>query len=215
MGNYIYYSHRIEEEICRKLNIVRFFKTRSGLKNINASLLMKEQKYIILDDIEVPAHVLFLGPDFIINKYTLLDCVITQSPHFNLMQALQKDIPLRSTDYYYRSSKGTLDWRRAMGTMKNIEYYHLKYLQSLKEIHEGCYSPVVVYNLGNRYYIFDGKHRAALCALLGLPVHCIVVDNEIANSNLWHYMFSLLENDPSYSCHTTFHSEYLNSLTNG
>jgi|LSQX01.1.fsa_nt_gb hypothetical protein len=39
-----------------------------------------------------------------------------------------------------------------------------------------AYEPIVVYELDGKTYIFDGKHRAALCALLGKPVRCLKID---------------------------------------
>lgn len=215
MHRYVYYYRRIEEIFCQKNSIVRFYKTNSGLKNVNASLLLGYHLYSKIDVRMFDVNELYLGPDFLKDDATLLGCKIIDSPHKDFMMSLHLGKPIMDTDYLHRRLNGTLDWRRGTILPKDNDFYQRVFIQKKTEVESGGYSPITVYVQGGKYYIFDGKHRAALCAILGLPINCMVVDSEIANSNLWHYMFSIIENDPSYSCHTTFHSEYLNSLTNG
>jgi hypothetical protein len=45
-------------------------------------------------------------------------------------------------------------------------------------IENNSYEPVTVYYLKGKYYIADGKHRAALAALLRGYVKCEVISND-------------------------------------
>ena len=205
----LYYYIRIKEYTCERLHVVRFYTTSLGLKNINASQLLFNSFKGNHELVKIPPSKLYLGPDFLRDKYTLLDCPVSESPHIGLMAALMKGEPIEKTDYIKRFLKGTLDWRSALIMPKDKTRFQKKYECSLAEIQSGEYPPAVVYLQGGRYYIYDGKHRAALCALLGKEVRCKVVGNEIANANVWNYMFQMVDGKTEFQLHTEFHKSFL------
>lgn len=209
MIGFSYYFTRIQELFFRSFHIIKFIKTNRGIKNVNASLLV-EQQVDPIKEVTLHSSSLFLGPDFLKDKYTLLDCCIEDSPHFGLVSALMNEMPIMETEYIHRLLNGTLDWRSPLILPKDKDYFRNKYNRALLDIYSGAYKPIVVYFQGGKYYIYDGKHRAALCALLGKDIRCKVVGSGIANSNIWNYMFSIIKNDKAYSRHTKYHNIYLN-----
>ena len=209
MNLFISYIFRLEDFICKHRHLVRFYFTKKGLKNFGAYRLLGAKHINPLETIELSPAELFLGPDFLKDDYTLLGINIVNSPHFSFMRALMERQPIIKTDYIQRSFDGTLDWRRGSLKTKRFDMYNNKFIETKDVIISGKMQPVVVYKNGEHYYIYDGKHRAALCSLLELPVMCSIVGNEIAHADLWHYMFSLIKDKACYSKHTQFHNLYL------
>lgn len=203
-----YYYTRIKELFLGSCHIVKFSRTRLGVKNINASLLLNQYMRVNEEVTLIPSQ-LFLGPDFLKNKYTLLGRCITESPHIGFVSALMKNEPIEDTEYIRRFLNGTLDWRSPTIMPKDRMCFRKKFERSLSEIKSGEYPPAVVYLQGGRYYIYDGKHRAALCALLGRPVRCMVVENGIVHTNVWNYMFQLIDGKEEYQLHNDFHKAFL------
>lgn len=209
MNKLVYAFTRIREIFFEHCNCIRFYKTCYGLKNTGAKFLLGGKRIVSEPIVELVADQLYLGPDFLKDKYTLLNCPISSSPHMELMTAINNNEELSKTDYIRRYIDGRLDWRRGNLEPKNYEKYYKKFSQSRTEIENGNYKPVVVYKLGGKHYIYDGKHRAALCSLLDVPVKCILVESDICNSDMWHYMFSIVQDNHLYSQHHFFHSSYL------
>lgn len=212
MRRITHYYRRAEEELYKKLHLFRFYFTNFGLKNIGASQLIEATSFHGIEVIELQPNQLFLGPDFLKDQYSLLDRSIYQSPHYDFVRAQKNGNDLMSTEYIKRYIAGTLDWRR--GTYKPTDYifFHNQYETITTAIHDGVCPPVITYQMSERYYIFDGKHRAAICAMLDVPVNTIVVNSEIANANVWHYMFALIDEKKEYSKHTDFHKRYLETI---
>ena len=204
-----YYTRRIEEEMCKHLHIVRFYFTAEGLKNVGASQFLGALPVGTNTCIDLPANQLFLGPDYLKDTYTLLHTPILQSPHMDFVRAQRDALPIMDTEYIHRYLKGKLDWRHEMILPKDPSYFEHQFAASLTAIQGGTYPPVLVYKQGEHYYIFDGKHRAALCALLNRPVKCNIVGSDIANAHLWHYMFSLIIDNPAYKKHREFHEQFM------
>ena len=67
---------------------------------------------------------------------------------------------------------------------------------------------MLVYNLNEKYYIYDGKHRAAMCAYNQMTVPCIVIDIEYMFSGIWDEMFKKILNKKDYKRHTEFYKRY-------
>jgi len=203
-----YLFKRIEEEVFKRLHIVRFYSKAVGLKNTNASILIS-YSHSSGNIHTIDSSKLHLGPDYLKDQYTLLDCPITESPHVGFMAALMNGKPIKETDYIRRFLNGTLDWRSPLIMPKDKMRFQKKFERSLSEIQSGEYPPAVVYLQGGKYYIYDGKHRAALCALLGRPVRCMVIENDIVHTNVWNYMFQLIDGKKEYQLHNYFHKAFL------
>lgn len=214
--NYLhYYLLQAEDRLLKRIHCIWFYHSKYGIKNFGASRLVEARYLSNQNVVEISPQELYLGPDFLKDEYTLLDCPLKESPHFLLMEAIQSQKPLKETEYMKRFTRGCLDWRRGRPMPKDFEYWYKKNNLSCDGIINGNYQPVVVYSLGNRYYIFDGKHRAAMCALVGKSVRCYIEESGVANAGIWHYLFSIAGENKGYSKHMVFHNNYILSQING
>lgn len=170
--------------LAKKLFFTKLYESRVGIKYI---MPIYAPTFKLGNDIFYKdACDLFLDFDALKDRYTLCDIPVTESPHFFLMKALQNGDNLQNTDYVKRREYGTLDYRMPHYFSKHeLDEYKEKFNNSKTEIESSDYRPVVVYQLKNRYYIADGKHRAAMCALLGYRVKCTLV-NEAYVSDSFH-----------------------------
>lgn len=147
---------------------------------------------------------LFLGPDFLKDGFTLLNCRLLDSPHFSFIETVNKRANMLSSEYYERYITGTLDWRHCQLKSKRMAKFFEKNEKSKKEIEMGNYKPVVVYYWKNRCYIYDGKHRAALCAFMNKPIRCMVVPASVALDGVWARLFYIVKESELYSIHNEF-----------
>lgn len=198
-----FYFWRLLTIATKKLHIFVVVFKKVGLKNLNFNLLTDSptSSRIILVDF----NDLFLGPDYLVDEFTLLDCPLLSSPHYELIKAISEDRDIRTTDYYDRFLNGKLDWRYLQNPKINLENRFLaKYKETAALLREDAYEPVKVYQVDKKYYIYDGKHRAAMCALNKLPVKCEEIDVSLAIGNIGGYMFSCIKSKPCFSKHNVF-----------
>lgn len=208
MNSISYYIYRIEEELLLKLKKTATFKTAFGLKNINMNTRVITPETEGKEIIEIIPDELFLGYDYLKDDFTLLDTPIKESPHFDMMKRLYNGENISDCDYINRWISGTLDWRHGFIRPKNYDFFTQRFNISKENIEKNDINPVIVYKLGGKYYIYDGKHRAAMCAYNGLSVPCIVVDTEHMFSGVWREMFKKILNRKDYKKHTEFYKKY-------
>ena len=157
---------RLLERLLKKINVYVLVNTRTGVKNINISRLYcdVDKNYNNKIVIIAPSQ-LYLGTDFLKDKYTLIDCCIMDSPHYFFIKDLNEGRDIKKSDYYKRFVSGKLDERHCQWGRK-LSYFIDKNEKARQSIEKGDYKPVVIYSWKNRFYIYDGKHRAAFCALM-------------------------------------------------
>lgn len=210
--NLIKYSFwRVLEKICPKFNIYLFIKTHTGIKSVNIDRLYGDNTLVYNheDIIAVEPSNLFLSIDYLSDKYTLLDICVLDSPHYSLIEAVNSGKDLRKTDYYKRFVTGKLDGRHCLRE-RGASYFYEKNENAKRSIEQGDYEPVVVYLLNGRYYICDGKHRAALCAYMKKDVRCVVVPSitGFKHRAINKEIYRIMAGDKNYSKH-------INYLNNG
>ncbi len=203
--NYItYYIWKGRKAFCKRYHITHIFKTGVGVKGVYG--ISGGQPRICSPDIfYLEPSELYLGLDYLKDKYTLLGREIRQSPHYLFMKAIQNKMDLSQTDYIRRYESGTLDWRIGVPKHRSFKYYYTKYQEREKELNNRV-SPVLVYKIDNNYYVFDGKHRAALCALNNIPIACQLVNVELFGGS-----YELIKDDVEYSLHHQLHEKYYSS----
>lgn len=198
-----FYIWRIITIVTKKLHISMLLKKKVGLKNLNYNLLVTQpQGYKLLT---LNPELLYLGPDFLNDSYTLLDCPLLESPHFELVECLSNNNSVKQTGYYKRFVSGTLDWRY-LHKPHLLSYFETQFGVSKKSIMEETYRPVKIYCVNNRYYIYDGKHRAAMCALMNKQVRCELIDEKIAFSGVFSYMFNSIKDNKIFYKHQRFNN---------
>lgn len=199
---------RYYEAYCRHHNILRLKKTKVGIKFFNVTsfripLGLKDYDSIPL---EIDPNDLFLDVDYLKDDYSLLNIRIIESPHYHFIKAIREGSDLRNTDYYKRLIAGTLDSRFPQ-RIKDFSVFIEKCKQREREIINQTYEPVSIYQLGSRFYIRDGKHRAAFCAILNKPVLCRLTKDSGLVSNASYCAFTMMKDDPGFARHMLFYSE--------
>jgi len=153
-----------------------------------------------------PAQLL-LGPDFLKDKYTLLGTSLADSPHYSLVKTIAEGGRIEDTDYFLRFKSATLDWRLWQFSRCNSSRFIKSFEKSKSEILDDKYAPVIVYRVRDKKYVFDGKHRAAMCLLYGYQVKCIEVDNNVAYRGVFHFLFEMTSKGDKYLKHQHFLNE--------
>lgn len=195
--------YRSAEKICSLLHIIKVFETGKGLKNINMRSVSDIGKVNASVDLELDCDELLLGPDFLKDDYTLLGCPVSKSPHRFFMEALLKKADLYETEYVKRTINGTIDWRRPQ-RIKDLSYWKNRFERVCPTVKDDAYTPVVVYYRNGNYYIYDGKHRAALCAALGRKVKCALIPDNCVTGFYGRYFFEIMKCKKNYDKHMAF-----------
>lgn len=206
--NIIYYGFwRVFEKLCSRFNVYAFIKTRTGIKNINIDSLYDDNTLEPLSDdiITIPPSNLFLSVDYLRDNYTLLDCCILDSPHYEFINAINTGKNIKRTDYYKRFIKGALDGRHCQRT-RDVSYFFDKNEKIKHSIECEEYKPVIVYSWKNRYYICDGKHRASLCAFMNKDVKCMLVPSilDFKKSAIHKEIYRIMAGDKNFSKHINY-----------
>lgn len=187
----------------RKHFVTWLYETPVGIKCSNS--IIANVKYTKLEEKYLPSDQLFLGVDFLKDKFTLCGQSISDSPHYNLMKALDNNEPIKTTDYWRRIKNGTLDSRSKSNPIKKeVEYFYSQFKKRKDEVLSGQYEPISVFFFDDRYYIEDGKHRAALCAYLKKDVRCNIISSDCMLDSYRMWNFRCLMNKKDYSINTCF-----------
>lgn len=182
----------------KKLFISRVYKTKKGIKYTYPLIALRDAFKLDKPEFILNPEDMLLDMDFLRDEYTLCNCPITDSPHYELMRTLSQGGDIAKTSYIRRFRTGTLDWRNPMiVSSKDIHHFEQTYSKRCQEIQSDTYLPIQVYNYNGRYYILDGKHRAALCALMGRQVRCIEVSHDFLYDSFNAWMFEKMKTEPN------------------
>lgn len=190
-------------KIARWLNLFWAFKSSVGIKQLNMSRLVNPGKWTGTSCEMDPAQLL-LGPDFLKDQYTLLGTSLADSPHYSLVKTIAEGGRIEDTDYFHRFRSATLDWRLWQSSRSNSSKFVNSFEKSKSEILEDKYPPIIVYKVSDKKYVFDGKHRAAMCLLYGHSVKCIEVDSSVAYRGVFHFLFEMTIEGDKYLKHQHF-----------
>lgn len=192
--------HRALNRLARIMKISLLYHTSKGVKYLNP--LMRSIKLCASEPFVVEPDQLFIGFDALADQYTLVGENLLHSPHYGLMEALENGNDPRQTDYCKRYQNGTLDTRSPTPLTKGVLENFAKTFQKRKqEILAGVCEPVQVYRIGEKLYLADGKHRAALCALLGQPIRCEEIGPDYLNDSFRRWMYDAMCRKASrYQC---------------
>lgn len=154
-----------------------FLFQQSGLKSFGFSYDPPGSCRVARAGVFLPAEALLCPVDGLMDPFTLLGTPVVQSPTYAFLQALEHGAPFFDTEYIRRYAAGTLDqrWPRNVRYLHPPEFWRI-YALRRRQVLAGTYAPVRVFCVAGRYYVLNGKHRAALCALLGQAVRCDVLD---------------------------------------
>ena len=155
-----------------------YYESKYGIKAYNKPLFANESPQT--DMAYIPADSIFLSYDGLKNQYTLVDKCILESPHIELMRLIEHGEDIYRSEYVERERYGYLDGRFEIQVNQAMLDYHINQFRKNKAlVLEESYIPPVVYSLGKKYYLIDGKHRAAVCGMLGKNIKCSIVPADV------------------------------------
>lgn len=184
----MYQLYRCLNKLAKILDVSVLYQTKVGIKSLNQ--LMQSQELYSFNEFYANPNELYLGFDALKDAYTLVDVCIDNSPHFFLMEALNNHLSIKNTEYCQRYKAGTLDSRaRVSLSHRELQRMEEKFALRKQEILEGRYAPVQVYRRNGKYYIADGKHRAALCTLFECPIKCVEISADFLKDSFRKWIY--------------------------
>ena len=162
-------KHLLIHRLCKLFGFRHYYENSYGIKGHNKAAFKLQGRY---DEILINPEDVYLGFDALNDEYTLLDIKMIDSPHYYLMKTIYSGGNINESDYVNREKIGTLDGRYGLVPVDHVNLF----FKSLEMINKNEYDPAIVYQVDGRMYVFDGKHRLALCLLLHQKCKCICMD---------------------------------------
>lgn len=185
------------DKLCRLVDATLIFENTAGIKCFNQQISSGLfDRFIVKDIGPVSPQDLYLFLDRLKDDVTLTGKTIVASPYCELMAALKNGHDIRKTEYMRRLSRGALD-SRLPARINNalIGYMRRRFKESQAQIQSGNMPAIKVVSISGRYYIADGRHRAALCALHGLSPRCLDV-TPIVRDSFFHWLYLRMKKKP-------------------
>lgn len=179
--------HRLCHQLCQQFDISLLYNSRVGIKCTHQLVRSERFTRLVRGEVfQLPADELRLGFDALKDHHTLLGAALKDSPHCELVEALQSGKDIGATRYALRMAEGTLDFRPARksgaGAAPKLRE---RCAQAIAAARAGNARPVMTADVAGRHHIIDGKHRAAVCAWLGAPVRCVDASLVLQDSFYW------------------------------
>lgn len=194
--------------LARKIGLALIYYSRVGIKPINQ--IISSNNFEAMVDKKaffVNTERLLLPNDGLKDENTLLGTNLMNSPHLELMKVLDEKGNIKNTSYIKRMEGGKLDFRKPIKLTKRLERRMVDTFSQKKQlIQNDEYRPIKVAKVNGEYYILDGKHTAALCALLNKKnVECVDITPIIYDSySKWIYL-RMLKKENFYKKHIHFY----------
>lgn len=193
------------DKLFRHLTCTALIITKVGVKPLNQ--IIKSDWYneivIIKNVIGLEFDRLTPDPDFLKDKYTLIDKSVSEWPHYDLIRRLDTNLPLDDCEYIKRCQNGTLDFRKKM----NISERRLKnkYRTSLTAMTKGEFFIVKVFLVyDNIYSVADGKHSLAMATYFNYKnIKFEVIRNTLFDTYI-RWIFEKIKNDKDFTKHNDF-----------
>lgn len=192
----------------------RIIQTRAGIKFLNGSSFRSQYPLKSEGVLELRPDELFMGMDYLKDDFSLVNVNIKNTPHYSLMELIENDDDLSQSDYFRRFYDGTLDARIPHKQYNDYSFFLQKHISVKKDVIGGTYEPIIVYKINDRFYIYDGKHRAALCAYLNLPIKCKQVASYSILCHNSKTVIDIMRKKACYKRNCAFFNDAINELEN-
>lgn len=191
------------DRLFRRWDVALLYETEHGIKCLN-QIIRSEHFDLSASETSFqlsPTEIL-LGVDGLKDEHTLLGTRISESPHLDLVTCFEKGGDIRRCSYVRKAEEGTLDFRpRHKVTDEHVQTLRRQFGEQRGAIEQEKYEPVRTVRIFDRHYIADGKHRAATCALLDVPIKCVDASGLIHDSFFWWVQRKMLRNKAHYRKH--------------
>jgi len=175
--------------IFKRSDLSGIYFNRQGIKCYNQLISSSQlQKFATGSQFVLSTSELHIGFDGLNDTTTLLDTPIASSPHFDLVQAIDQNEARVTCDYLRRIRQGTLDFRPKNAFGADLENLKTKFFEMKRLSMANQIDAVKTFEIANKFYVIDGKHRAATCHLLGLDIACQDITPAIYDS-FYHWIY--------------------------
>ena len=198
------------DKIFRHFDLLTIFENQFGIKALGKPGISEViECYPVNTIITVPANSLLLGPDNLKDNYSSLGLNICKSPYYELMQILQKREDPTYTEYMMRLSRGNLDNRKSIKISEHqISKIQRRFNAGKKEFENGKLLPIKTLTINESIYIFDGKHRAALCSLYKSNIKIIDISPYFYDSYIKKVYDKMSSKKNVYTKHLAFYAKF-------
>lgn len=147
----------------------RYYETKYGVKMLNRPRA-KRSAAPPAEPFLCSVSELYLGVDGLCDEYTHCGKPVAGSPHAGLIRTVMDGGPIAKSEYVRLERRGALDGRdafwRPASFHEKITRARIDELQKSGTAEPG--EAINLYAVRGKYYIADGKHRAALYAVSGI-----------------------------------------------
>lgn len=193
------------ERLFKKLDCTMLLETRIGVKPINQMIKSEYLNDVVINSPkEIKIEQCLAGtPDFLKDEHTSIGKDIYEMPHYELIQFLDKGLPLADCSYIKRYQNGTLDFRRK-GKISSEKLKRV-YRNRLRAMAEGQEFALKVYSIDdNTYMVSDGKHSIAMAAYFNYPkLRFDVIPNPLFDT-YYRWIFEKIASKQAYKKHHLF-----------
>lgn len=202
--------NKIKYKLYKVLGKSKLYETSYGIKVVNPVHFrgqVFEYKEVTVNPTE-----LYLGCDALNDDYTLVGKPISQSPHFELVKLLSEDKTIDDCEYIRRKEIGTLDGRDGVAlSSSEKERHYMDYARSKNSLLNNTYEQPILYKVDGKYYIYDGKHRAAMACLLGVSIRCKVLEIYSYSRDIYsNLVYQQMKKSPArYSKNLSIYNQYI------
>jgi len=188
------------------LNVSVCYETEVGMKFHNQTISSDLFTHFITGPVRlVPARELYSGFDALRDAHTLIDTDIASLPHVDFVARIRKGEDLESSAYVARLVRGTLDFRPAGPVRRGLlDELRADLRAQLERVEAGEFEPVRTVEVGGRLYLMDGRHRAAMCALLGREIPTVDVNRVYYDSFFWWVHAKMKQRPELYRRHLAY-----------
>jgi hypothetical protein len=197
-------------KLCSKLNLIMLYESKVGIKYTAPMNIASPFQSLNKSIIRIKPDKIFIGFDALKDPYTLLNRCIKDSPHLELVRLLSEKKEINQCEYIKRLKNGIIDIRIPMKYDK--AELNQRFKKRLDTVANQNYEPIIVYQLKDKYYIVDGKHRAALCVLLGHEeINCVEIPSSSIGADrfMWWLYAKMRKNK---KVQYTVHDKFFNQL---
>lgn len=191
------------------------YENRVGVKCFNQLISSNMFEYLVIEnsDTTIATDNLYLAVDGLKDYYSLIGKPLLESPHFGLVKSISAGEDIRSTEYVLRRNKGTLDFLRSIYvTDRHIALIRQRFREKSHLIEIEKYPPIKVLSNNGKYYIADGKHTAATCALLGVAPKCVDITPVLFDSFFWWLQKKMGKHAAVYKKHLSWFDSAKNQI---
>lgn len=199
------FMYSFADKLFRRLSCTALIRTKVGIKPLNQIIKSDwlNEVTIIKNLIDLEFDRLTPFPDFLKDKYTLIDTSVSEWPHYDLIRCLDNNLPLNDCEYIKRRENGTLDFRKKFSISKDrLRKVYQKKITAMAN--DEVFSVKIFLIDNDSYIVADGKHSLAMSVYFKYPNINFELIQNLAFDTYFRWIFDKIKNDKNFTRHSAF-----------